>query len=182
MRKNREKAAEGYTEAHQMDSRREGWHQVDDEAEEQSMGKSAWRQRLNKFLTCLQAAMCPRRGMGRAGAPGPSTSSSSPRAKASRSWPLEGPLPDASSLNQRGEMMILQGQRLSRLGTQPTWAQSSLTSQQSPRAPGDRARPLPQLPGAWSSPAPFDRRGAHCPGCPGPFTANSTERGGKGVM
>lgn len=34
-----EKAAEGYTEAHQTDSRREGWHQVDDQAEEQSMGK-----------------------------------------------------------------------------------------------------------------------------------------------
>lgn len=46
--------------------------------------------------------------MGRAGAPGPSTAQAQGQGFPC-SWPLEGPLPDASSLNQRGEMMILQG-------------------------------------------------------------------------
>lgn len=103
-----------------------------------------------QVLTCLQAAMRSEEGdgAGRSSRPQHSSSPQGQRLPVQRG-PLEGPLPDASSLNQRGEMMILQGTKTEQAGyTQPTRAQSSLT--RSAVAPGALEighGPLPQLPG-----------------------------------
>ena len=104
-----------------------------------------------QVLTCLQAAMRSEEGdgAGRSSRPQHSSSPQGQRLPVQRG-PLEGPLPDASSLNQGEEMMILRGTKteLSRY-TQPTRAQSSLT--RSAVAPGALEighGPLPQLPGA----------------------------------
>lgn len=104
-----------------------------------------------QVLTCLQAAMRSEEGdgAGRSSRPQHSSSPQGQRLPVQRG-PLEGPLPDASSLNQRGEMMILRGTKTELSGyTQPTRAQSSLT--RSAVAPGALEighGPLPQLPGA----------------------------------
>lgn len=110
------------------------------------MERVLWRQ-TEQVLTQLQAAMRSEEGMGR-GSSRPQHSSSPQGQRLPCSAALEGPLPDASSLNQRGEM-IPQGTKTEQAGyTQPTWAQSSLPGQRkwAPGSPGDRARPLPAAP------------------------------------
>ena len=121
------------------------------EAEEQRWEKEGLEAETEQVLTCLQAAMRSEEGdgAGRSSRPQHSSSPQGQRLPVQRG-PLEGPLPDASSLNQRGEMMILRGTKTELSGyTQPTRAQSSLT--RSAVAPGALEighGPLPQLPGA----------------------------------
>lgn len=121
------------------------------EAEEQRWEKECLEAETEQVLTCLQAAMRSEEGdgAGRSSRPQHSSSPQGQRLPVQRG-PLEGPLPDASSLNQREEMMILPGTKTEPSGyTQPTRAQSSLT--RSAVAPGALEighGPLPQLPGA----------------------------------
>ena len=121
------------------------------EAEEQRWEKECLEAETEQVLTCLQAAMRSEEGdgAGRSSRPQHSSSPQGQRLPVQRG-PLEGPLPDASSLNQREEMMILRGKKTEPSGyTQTTRAQSSLT--RSAVAPGALEighGPLPQLPGA----------------------------------
>lgn len=121
------------------------------EAEEQRWEKECLEAETEQVLTCLQAAMRSEEGdgAGRSSRPQHSSSPQGQRLPVQRG-PLEGPLPDASSLNQREEMMILRGTKTEPSGyTQTTRAQSSLT--RSAVAPGALEighGPLPQLPGA----------------------------------
>ena len=102
----------------------------------------------DQVLTCLQAAMRSEEGdgAGRSSRPQHSSSPQGQRLPVQRG-PLQGPLPDASSLSQGEEIMILLGTKteLSEY-TLPTRPQSSLT--RSAVAPGALEighGPLPQL-------------------------------------
>lgn len=102
----------------------------------------------DQVLTCLQAAMRSEEGdgAGRSSRPQHSSSPQGQRLPVQRG-PLQGPLPDASSLCQGEEIMILLGTETELSGyTQPTRPQSSLT--RSAVAPEIGHGPLPQLLGA----------------------------------
>lgn len=111
---------------------------------------------MPRVLTCLQAAMRYEEGDG-AGRSSRPQHSSSPRGQRLpvQRGPLEGPLPDASSLSHRGEIKM-------HMGTQPEPAASTRPRQpravpyqvsSGPRSPGDRARP--PAPALWGDgPAP----------------------------
>lgn len=106
-------------------------------------------------LTCLQAAMRFEEGDG-AGRSSRPQHSSSPRGQRLpvQRGPLEGPLPDASSLSQ-GEIKIFMGAQPEPAAyTRPTqpWSFPYQVSS-GPRSPGDRARP--PAPALWGDgPAP----------------------------
>lgn len=112
---------------------------------------------MAQILTCLQAAMRYEEGdgAGRSSRPQHSSSPQGQRLPVQRG-PLEGPLPDASSLNQGEEIMILLGAEPELpVETQPTLPQSSPYQVSSgPRSPGDGAQPpAPALWGDGPTPA-----------------------------
>lgn len=122
---------------------------------------------MAQVLTCLQAAMRYEEGdgAGRSSRPQHSSSPQGQRLPVQRG-PLEGPLPDASSLNQGEEIIVLLGAELS-VETQPTQPQSSPYQVSSgPRSPGDGAQPpAPALWGLRSWPKGRGRVGPRSPGC-----------------
>lgn len=97
-----------------------------------------------QVLTCLQAAMRYEEGdgAGRSSRPQHSSSPQGQRLPVQRG-PLEGPLPDASSLSQGEEMTLSVGAQLEPAGCTPPTLSQSFPYQVSsgPRSPGDRARP-----------------------------------------
>ena len=110
---------------------------------------------MPRVLTCLQAAMRFEEGDG-AGRSSRPQHSSSPRGQRLpvQRGPLEGPLPDASSLSQ-GEIKTFMGAQAEPAArTRPTqpWSFPYQVSS-GPRSPGDRARP--PAPALWGDgPAP----------------------------
>lgn len=108
-----------------------------------------------QVLTCLQAAMRSEEGDG-AGRSSRPQHSSSPQGQRLpvQCGPLEGPLPDASSLNQGEEMMILRGTKTElSVHTADSGPVFPYQVSSGPRSPGDRARP--PAPAPWGDgPAP----------------------------
>lgn len=112
----------------------------------------AWRQRERpQVLTCLQAAMRYEEGdgAGRSSRPQHSSSPQGQRLPVQRG-PLEGPLPDASSLSQGEEIMVSVGRSPSQqcAHRQPGPSLSLTRSAVAPGALEIGHGPLPQLSGA----------------------------------
>lgn len=129
---------------------------------------SSWRYRereMTQVLTCLQAAMRYEEedGADRCSRPQHSSSPQGQRLPVQRG-PLEGPLPDASSLMRERRLWSYWEHSLSCRWTH-NQSNPSLTLTRSAVAPGALEfghGPLTQLSGGWSHSSRCDRR-VHCP-------------------